>query len=840
MTDTAADKGGPQLEKCSLCGKKIADGSRAGSLTSFLFQDNSCRCSMLPSAPSKPGSLSSAATFCPRCGLQKSSGQREGSLTGFLFQDTRCKCLPEELAGLDLGQAKQAYKSIDLTPGVVIGRLYRITSLIGRGAMGEVYLVQHITLDKACALKLIPPDQVTDMGWQRFQLEAKSIARLEHVNLVKVTDFGIHEGCLPYYVMEYVEGQTMADILVKRGTMPLAVALEVFMQICDGVDYAHRSGIVHRDLKPANIMLKQLAQGKYSVKILDFGLAKLTQDDRQKQSLTSVGDVFGSPFYMSPEQCIGGKIDNRTDIYSIGCTLFECLTGRPPFVGDTAVDIVGGHQSVEPPSLESLVGRKVFPEAMEVVLAKLLRKNPVERYQTLLQLRGDLERVARGEEVQPFYISRGTSARRQVEEEGTTGGSIREGGSAVPVWKKPAVVFSLVVLVGGLVAATFYYSGSHTTRPTASHTASHRDQVAAVGAGQSRPSGSQDPAEPRPADAKADGFPILTDKAKDAVSSIQSPIPEIADNTDFLQQNFPNAIEHFNKLQKEPKSLQDKAPFGSELVQDGTTLRQVSFPVDMVIGEFQASPESEQVLARGKFKFALGTRATFVAYPVLTIFPQYVKRFRAGDVYTLRLHPGGLDNPDQLLEVMSDLPRVQELNLTRCRELTNKCIPSIEKFRSLKSLALGDDTRLKDLAPMALNPQGISRLTMLKQLDSFSAQGYDDVGPILQKLKDSANLKELSLGATRLPPQQLAEIATLSRLESLSIKRDQLRSSDLGILSRLPALKALSCTPVKLDAETLSVLKSFKTLKKLTLQGKAFDHGRVQAALPGVEIARQP
>jgi hypothetical protein len=182
--------------------------------------------------------------------------------------------------------------------------------------------------------------------------------------------------------------------------------LEIFMQVCDGVECAHRGGILHRDLKPANIMLVTAHTGAAQAKVLDFGLAKLTKQDRVKQSLTAVGDIFGSPFYMSPEQCNGDKLDIRSDIYSLGCTMFECLTGQPPFSGQPAPAVMFSHLQEDPPSLESIVGPRKFPQSMEVVTAKLLRKNPAERYQTLSQLKADLALIAVGKEVLPVYRSR--------------------------------------------------------------------------------------------------------------------------------------------------------------------------------------------------------------------------------------------------------------------------------------------------------------------------------------------------------------------------------------------------------------------------------------------------
>jgi serine/threonine protein kinase len=440
--------GNKERELCPKCGKAIARERRSGSLTSYLFGGSDCLCSGAgvqgKSHRASDDVLNTArydnadadnGSFCPKCGLKVVASAKEGSLTGFLLQSTRCKCPPDQAFAdgqmsskfWKLKQAgsgtifssttdepdRAAARSVDLLPGAIIGGAYKIINLLGRGGMGEVYLARHETLGKKCALKVIPPEQVTEIGWQRFQLEAKAVAKLEHINLVRVTDLGIHEGCLPFYAMDYVEGLNLAELLAQNGPMPIKAMLEIFMQVCDGVECAHRHGILHRDLKPANIMLTNANAGLKMPKVLDFGLAKLTSHDRTKQSLTAVGDLFGSPYYMSPEQCMGHKLDNRSDIYSLGCTMFECLTGRPPFVGNMVAAVVFSQMEGEPPTLESVVGPSVVPDAMEIVMAKLLRKNPVERYQTLPELRGDLERVLRGESVAPFYVSRGQQPHRQ-------------------------------------------------------------------------------------------------------------------------------------------------------------------------------------------------------------------------------------------------------------------------------------------------------------------------------------------------------------------------------------------------------------------------------------------
>jgi serine/threonine protein kinase len=370
----------------------------------------------------RPSPSDSLASFCPVCGLEATAGG-SAAITGVFSSHSACQCRAEDFLSGD-GMAERFMKlkeaeanrvfasvtknvvagrenlpeAINLMPGAVIGKIYKIITLLGKGGMGEVYLANNLSLAKVCALKVIPPAQVTDTSWKRFQNEARAIAGLEHVNLVKVTDLGLHEGCLPFYAMEYVEGETLTDRLSDREPIALNVALDIFLQLCDGLDYAHRRGVVHRDLKPGNIMLTKRQGDKCLVKILDFGLVKLTRTDKNHQGLTRVGEVFGTPYYMSPEQCLGARIDGRSDIYSIGCVLFETLTGEVPFMGENAVDTIMLHQTEAPPTLTSVLGSGVS-QSLENVIARILKKNPNERYQTMAELKLDLEKVARGEEV---------------------------------------------------------------------------------------------------------------------------------------------------------------------------------------------------------------------------------------------------------------------------------------------------------------------------------------------------------------------------------------------------------------------------------------------------------
>ncbi|MBS1996205.1 MAG: protein kinase [Cyanobacteria bacterium SZAS LIN-2] len=291
----------------------------------------------------------------------------------------------------------------------VVGGSYRLKRIIGRGGMGVVYLCEHLVFKRDYALKALAPEHINESNWYRFQSEGKAIARLNHRNIVQIYDLGIHDGHWPYYVMDLLEGQSLADLIHSRGPLDIEQAQEIFGQVCAGLGYAHQNGIIHRDVKPSNIILTASGdrQSSVVVKIVDFGLAKLIGDKAGlSQSQTATGEVFGSPLYMSPEQCIGAntKIDERSDIYSLGCTIFECLTGRPPFRGENAFQTVLMHQNAEPPSLaESCPGREFSP-ALEDLVATMLEKRPVERQQSMAAVAHDLSRAARGQSVQPKAI----------------------------------------------------------------------------------------------------------------------------------------------------------------------------------------------------------------------------------------------------------------------------------------------------------------------------------------------------------------------------------------------------------------------------------------------------
>ena len=280
----------------------------------------------------------------------------------------------------------------------IIGGKYKVIERLGQGGMGAVYRVEQVFIAKQYALKVLDSEQHSEIAVRRFQQEAKAAASLCHPNLVQVHDFGLLDDGQPFLVMDCVEGITLSERLKENGPLSTDQAVDLFMQVCSGLQFAHSKSVVHRDIKPSNIMLvsgESLTEPG-SVKILDFGIAKvLAGTDIETLGLTRTGEVIGSPLYMSPEQCQGLRVDQRSDIYSLGCVMYESLTGAPPHMGANALTTMMLHQSTKQLALKSASLGKDFPIELENLVEKMLNKSPEDRYQSISSVTSDLLAISR-------------------------------------------------------------------------------------------------------------------------------------------------------------------------------------------------------------------------------------------------------------------------------------------------------------------------------------------------------------------------------------------------------------------------------------------------------------
>ena len=267
---------------------------------------------------------------------------------------------------------------------------YRVEARIGQGGMAEVYRGYDPALERTVAIKVLLPPYDRDAGFvARFRREAQAAARLSHPNIVGVYDTGA-DGDTQYIVMEYIEGRTLASFLAGGGKPTPIQGVELADKIAGALAAAHAQGIVHRDIKPANVMVTRAGE----VKVMDFGIARLQSDATAPQT----SSVIGTPAYFSPEQAQGQPVDARSDIYSLGCVLYELLAHRPPFTGDTPVAIAY-KQVNESPVPPSQVNPDV-PPRLDAVVMKCMAKNPANRYQSAAELSEDLDRVRKGQEVE--------------------------------------------------------------------------------------------------------------------------------------------------------------------------------------------------------------------------------------------------------------------------------------------------------------------------------------------------------------------------------------------------------------------------------------------------------
>ncbi len=300
--------------------------------------------------------------------------------------------------------------------GTVLNDRFRVLKMIGDGGMGSVYLAEHVTLRKKVALKVLKHELCREQTHvDRFLQEARAASMISHENIVDIVDFGPVPGGSVFFAMEYLEGEDLSNVLRRERRLPWARARELILQIVRALTAAHARGIVHRDLKPANCFLVKRADGRDFIKLLDFGIAKVTDESGESGGLTRTGAVFGTAKYMAPEQAMGDPADARTDVYAAAICLYEFLTGQVPFDGDNFMRVLSRHLT-EPLTLPSTMApdAKISP-IVEAIIVKALSKRPDDRYQSMVELEaaimavGPDGRLSGGHDVGPPMVGRGTA-----------------------------------------------------------------------------------------------------------------------------------------------------------------------------------------------------------------------------------------------------------------------------------------------------------------------------------------------------------------------------------------------------------------------------------------------
>ncbi|MBK9144728.1 MAG: protein kinase [Candidatus Melainabacteria bacterium] len=404
--------------------------SKPASLTQWMFDADSCNCDRFD-----PATLESRETvqpdICGTCGKRVEKG-RQGSFTQWIFRADICSCLRPDDFKIETELEQDArslteddspaasfdssYRTdLDLTrkAGLPEER-YQIIRLLGRGRNSNVYLCLDMLLSKLVSIKCLSSTWLGEQEVILFQKEARATSSLSHPNIVRILDFGATRDGQPYMVMEFAEGKTLAEIIESEGPLPQEKAVRIFSQICAGMEHAHQNNIYHRDLKPSNIIVLKDDRSVAGLKVIDFGIASVIHQDEDREDDRDKRALAGTPGYMSPDQLRGEPFDARSDIYSLGCLMFEVLSGRLPYQADSALEMLSKHAEGEIPSIAPEDGNITVDPELEQIVARALARDRENRFQSMAELAGSLEEhFGKPEFIEPDPGSSGTGNPRK-------------------------------------------------------------------------------------------------------------------------------------------------------------------------------------------------------------------------------------------------------------------------------------------------------------------------------------------------------------------------------------------------------------------------------------------
>lgn len=705
----------------------------------------------------------------------------------------------------------------ELKRGTLVGGAYRVLSKLGKGGMGCVYRVRHEVLEKDFALKVLTEQDAENQNWLRFQAEAKVIAKLDHPNIVKVYNLGLHEGILPFYAMDLLEGEGLDSVLSRLGPLPLSDLIPIIEQVADGLFYAHRHGIVHRDIKPANIMLVVENDDRPTVKLLDFGIAKQSGiETLANQGLTAPGEIFGSPLYMSPEQCTGRKVDTRSDVYSLGCAIFESLTGKLPFQGENAFITISMHQSQTPPTLKAASG-KDFPEGIEHLVARCLKKRPDDRYQNMQDLAVDLKRIEQGKGLQPIYLNSIKDGRLENLGSGRvtmrqtlkfTAVENEEEDTSQPERKKAAKVLISAGIVTALACALgislmLYRPLKNFNAKGAALTDAPRTAPQAKNAAQKKTQ-AKETSQPAPVEEPKD---LITAKNIAPESKVVDPKAEV----DLKDSNVYDLGLTSESIENLRYTGQRFGPSLSENKKEKT----FSFIPGVKIGKLACRTKnakgeifySRNIACKDTVSVPADASILFIAHPNVCIDSRAITGFDADALWGISL----IELKANVNELMPNIAKLTGLRYFNASEtnLSDQSIEYLSKLTKLEELEI-KKTKITLEKLASLKPLKNLQVLNVKELPGSYSQ-------LLEKLRNSRNIRILKIQG-KASDRDIDNLATLQNLEELDLNRSELTDQQLAKLKSLKKLRRLTLLRVALTPASLTTFQNhFSKLESLAV-----------------------
>ncbi|MBA4076158.1 MAG: hypothetical protein C0508_14030 [Cyanobacteria bacterium PR.023] len=694
-----------------------------------------------------------------------------------------------------------------LESGTIFGATYKIIDFIGEGGMGLVYKVEHLLMAKLLALKILKTENLTEAVWKRFRAEGQAIARLDHSNIVRIYDMSQSEDGVPFYTMDLLIGQSLADYLQENRRLSEAEALPIFRQVCAGLAYAHERGIIHRDIKPGNIMLIDRAEADKTkaedirqklVKIVDFGIAKLTDESGNTiQGLTKPGEVFGSPLYMSPEQCNGQKVDQRSDLYSVGITLFQALTGKPPLLGKTAIETTIMHQTTKPARLNDLSDQVEYSPRLEALVAKMLEKRPQDRYSSLAEVAKELLEIERSEAKEEGELLQKLALKEDSDSDfgnhwhdGSESQTTTQPSASSTTTQRVALLAVFTMLAAAAIASAIIYRTKITNEKIG-------DEIKA---------GSKQTLASKQSEERV-GISSLLQSPREETKKLKIiPAPK-------LDQTTQNKVENF--IESTKGKLSTKRTVGNE------RLITFNFPAAFSYGILNCRGPNNFTLnseAQNKISVSDNTLRKLRGNDIIRAYPQLLTRLGANDLWSLTIE-GQTTDPGLLLTNIANLTGLYELTLTNslipCNQLAN--LNTLSRLKILR------------LATIKIDGDKIAQASFLKQLQHIDLENCDNILPLLQNLKQSSALEKLVLNKCTLSDQEIKALSEISCLKKLILSKSSVSDDDLKQLTHLSRIEELDIEKCSnLDSDCLRSLKAWPKLNSLKISKRLLEPNDVE------------
>ncbi|MBI5171554.1 MAG: serine/threonine protein kinase [Candidatus Melainabacteria bacterium] len=720
-------------------------------------------------------------------------------------------------------------------PGDLVGGDYLLGVLIGKGGMGAVYEAEHRLMGgPKYALKILYPHLLTEENWQRFGREVRVLSRLEHANIVKVYNMAVDSRGCPFYVMELLRGKTLSELTEGGRRLSMKEALPVFIKVAEALEFAHKNGVVHRDLKPSNIVLLEGSSVESPlVKVLDFGIARVLDTStvsKDAQELTTAGQVFGTPYFLSPEQARGEPAGTASDIYSLGCSLFAVLTGRPPFQGNSAFETIGLHMGANAPSLKEASGGLDFPLSLEQILVRLLQKLPANRYSSMAQVARDLERCLQGLPVYAGGIKSsgfGAQAAATVPEEALDNEGVSRsepvGNSASPVGAANTgrqATSRFVLVLGAALAAILIQVivGSLILIPKLGPTPVSKEPLL-----KTAPTSTSKPTDKSTVSSVKPEERVLGNLDLDSVISPETPKQMVDLLEDISSSSWPGdrvsgALKRFRQ-EEDSKVLSHFSSFNLPY-RDG--LVRFHFP-DISIGDIRFADGARQK-ARGIMQGPGGSK------PYL-----YFNGFRSPWLLK-KLRPDSV-NLELTIQIESELKECAAA-LKGWKRLSTLKLSNLELTDGLSAIDGLPPADYLRFCSCVLRRSRFDDLDYLRTVETFSVEKVEDAaktGPgagsvkaLLRSLRTCPGLKTLALVQLRAEYLDADSICALKQLETLDLERTLVSAKDFKRFCHMEGLKRLYLRDNFYSSQEVAEALAGSKLKGLTITRPSFSAAQAE------------